>query len=214
VSEGLEFVVHAVLIGIGASLVLDLWTVFLKHCFGIEGLGYRMWAAGSATCREGGFFMTTSQGASAGGEAIIGWGAHFATGVIYAAVLLGLVGLDWARQPTLLPALIVGLATVVAPLFIMQPGTGAGIAASKMPQPNVAACAASCPRGFRVRPLSLRTAVSAADSPVNRVRRSRGQCPFRIKSAPLLDARSPNDRRSASLFRGPGRDILQSASVR
>jgi Protein of unknown function (DUF2938) len=34
--------------------------------------------------------------------------------------------------------LIVGLLTLVAPFFIMQPGMGAGIAASKTPNPNVA----------------------------------------------------------------------------
>lgn len=38
---------------------------------------------------------------------------------------------DWARRPTLLPALIVGLATAVAPPLIMQPGMGLGIAASR-----------------------------------------------------------------------------------
>ena len=48
---------------------------------------------------------------------------------------LVLWGLEWARPPTWLPALIVGLATVVAQFFIMQPGMGAGIAASKTPNP-------------------------------------------------------------------------------
>jgi hypothetical protein len=34
--------------------------------------------------------------------------------------------------------LIVGLPTLLAPFFIMQPGIGARIAASKTPNPNVA----------------------------------------------------------------------------
>jgi hypothetical protein len=34
--------------------------------------------------------------------------------------------------------LIVGLATVVAPFFVMQPAMGLGIAASKTPNPKVA----------------------------------------------------------------------------
>ncbi|MNT97543.1 hypothetical protein D3C72_2398910 [compost metagenome] len=41
-------------------------------------------------------------------------------------------------RPTLAPALIVGLATVAAPFFLMQPGMGAGIAASKTPNPHIA----------------------------------------------------------------------------
>ncbi|OVZ64709.1 hypothetical protein CDO44_00395 [Pigmentiphaga sp. NML080357] len=36
------------------------------------------------------------------------------------------------------PALALGVATVVAPFFILQPGLGAGIAASKTPRPNAA----------------------------------------------------------------------------
>jgi hypothetical protein len=72
------------------------------------------------------------------GELIIGWGAHYAIGITFAALLLAIWGLDWARHPTPLPALIVALVTLVAPFFIMQPGMGAGIAASKTPNPNVA----------------------------------------------------------------------------
>ena len=39
-------------------------------------------------------------------------------------------------QPTAGPALALGIATVVAPFFVLQPGMGAGIAASKTPNPN------------------------------------------------------------------------------
>jgi hypothetical protein len=138
VSEGLEFVVRAVLLGIGASLVLDLWTVIRERCFGIQRQSYRMVGRWIGHMLRGRFRHDDIGEAQAlAGEAIIGWGAHFATGIMFAAVLLGLVGLDWARQPTLLPALILGLVTVVVPLFIQQPGMGAGIAASKTPQPNV-----------------------------------------------------------------------------
>jgi hypothetical protein len=38
-------------------------------------------------------------------------------------------------QPTLAPALIVGLGSIVVPFFIMQPGLGAGVAASRTPKP-------------------------------------------------------------------------------
>jgi len=36
------------------------------------------------------------------------------------------------------PALAVGIGTVAAPFFLMQPGMGAGIAASRTPRPNAA----------------------------------------------------------------------------
>ena len=53
----------------------------------------------------------------------------------FAALLLAVFGVEWARKPTLLPALIIGIVTVVAPLFILQPALGAGIAFSKTPKP-------------------------------------------------------------------------------
>jgi len=39
------------------------------------------------------------------------WVAHDATGVAFALVLLA----DWPRSPTILPALTLGVATIVAP---------------------------------------------------------------------------------------------------
>jgi len=53
-------------------------------------------------------------------------------------MLLGVVGEPWTAQPTLAPALLFGILSVAAPFFILQPGMGAGIAASKTPRPNTA----------------------------------------------------------------------------
>jgi hypothetical protein len=39
---------------------------------------------------------------------------------------------------SLRPALLVGIVTVAAPFLVMQPGMGAGIAASRTPKPAVA----------------------------------------------------------------------------
>ena len=71
-------------------------------------------------------------------EAAIGWIAHYAIGVVFAALLLRIAGPQWAQHPTFLPALLVGIGTVAAPFFILQPGMGAGIAASRTPNPPVA----------------------------------------------------------------------------
>jgi hypothetical protein len=43
--------------------------------------------------------------------------------------------LEWARSPSVLPALVIGIATVIAPLVILQPAMGAGIASWKTPRP-------------------------------------------------------------------------------
>ena len=50
-----------------------------------------------------------------------------------ATAVIDVRGLDWARDPTIAPALIVGMATVAAPLPLMQPGMDAGVAASRTP---------------------------------------------------------------------------------
>lgn len=68
-------------------------------------------------------------------EAHLGWAAHYAIGIALAALLLGTSGVAWARAPSVGPALAVGLVTVVAPLFILQPGMGAGIASSRTARP-------------------------------------------------------------------------------
>jgi hypothetical protein len=72
------------------------------------------------------------------GELLIGWTAHYAIGIAFAAALLAIYGLDWACRPTIGPALIVGIGSVAAPFLLMQPGMGAGIAASRTPNPSAA----------------------------------------------------------------------------
>ena len=49
------------------------------------------------------------------GEMLIGWSAHYGIGVTFSALLLSTSGLQWARSPSLIPALVVGVVTVLAP---------------------------------------------------------------------------------------------------
>jgi hypothetical protein len=66
---------------------------------------------------------------------LLGWTVHYVIGIVFDAVLVLSQGVEWARAPTLLAALCTGILTVVAPLFILQPAMGAGIAASRTPRP-------------------------------------------------------------------------------
>ena len=67
---------------------------------------------------------------------------HYAIGVIFALSLVLLASPRWLQEPTLLPAMALGLAIVAlplfVPLFVMQPSFGLGIAASKTPNPTQA----------------------------------------------------------------------------
>ena len=71
-------------------------------------------------------------------ECTVGWTAHYAIGVVFALVFVALVSGDWLVRPTLMPALLYGIGTVVFPFFIMQPSFGLGIASSKAPNPTQA----------------------------------------------------------------------------
>jgi hypothetical protein len=72
------------------------------------------------------------------GERVIGWVAHYLIGIAFAALLPVVWGPGWIDAPTLAPALVVGIGTVAAPFLLMQPGMGAGIAASRTPRPAAA----------------------------------------------------------------------------
>lgn len=138
-NSALDFTLRAVAIGVGATAVMDLWALFLKRMFGISPLDYAWVGRWIGHFREGRFAHSTiARAAAVPGEAAVGWGAHYATGIVFAALLLAIAGPNWAQNPTPLPAVIVGVGTVVAPFFLMQPAFGFGIAASRTPKPRVA----------------------------------------------------------------------------
>jgi hypothetical protein len=57
---------------------------------------------------------------------------------VFALVLVALISHDWLARPTVVPALLFGIGTVVFPFFVLQPSLGLGIAASRTPHPNQA----------------------------------------------------------------------------
>jgi hypothetical protein len=135
----MEFAVRATLIGVGATAVMDLWAVLLRRLFGITSLNFAMVGRWLGHLPRGRFVhQSIAQATPVRGELLIGWIAHYAIGILFASLLLAICGLDWARRPSLGPAVAVGLVTVIAPFFLMQPGMGLGVAASKTPKPNVA----------------------------------------------------------------------------
>ncbi|MHC1948403.1 DUF2938 domain-containing protein [Bradyrhizobium sp. UFLA06-06] len=134
--EAEEFVASAVLIGTGATVVMDIWGMVRKRLLGTPSLDYALvgrWL-GHLVC---GRLRHDRIAASpqVAGERVIGWGAHYLIGIGFAGVLLAMFGLDWVRQPTIAPALMVGIGSVAAPFLVMQPAMGAGIAASRTPRP-------------------------------------------------------------------------------
>lgn len=134
-SNNVETVVRIVLIGVGATIVMDVWASILRRV-GIPSLNFALLGRWIGHLREGRFVHASiAKSPPVRGERILGWSAHYAIGISFAALLVSTFGLAWARTPSLPPALLIGIATVGAPLFILQPALGAGIASSKTPTP-------------------------------------------------------------------------------
>jgi hypothetical protein len=139
VAEAFEAILRVLLIGVGATALLDLWSVLAVRAYGAPAPNWALVGRWIGHFPKGQFVQTNIALASpVRGELAIGWWVHYAIGIVYAAMLVGLWGLDWVRHPTLLPALIFGWLTLAAPFFIMQPGMGSGIAASRTPDPTAA----------------------------------------------------------------------------
>jgi hypothetical protein len=129
----------AIAIGIGATLVMDLWNLLLKRTFSIPSLNY-CWLGRWVRHMPGGILRHASIAAAPQKplECTVGWIAHYTIGVAFALVFVVLTSGDWLARPTVLPALLYGIGTVVFPFFIMQPSFGLGMAASRTPNPTQA----------------------------------------------------------------------------
>ena len=133
-----EFVTSAAFIGAGATLPMDLWGAFRRRFFSIRPLDLKLLGRWFGYMPRGRFIHDDiTRAEPVKGEAVIGWVAHYGIGCAFAALLLAICGLDWTSRPTPLPALLVGLGTVAAPFFFMQPGFGAGIAGSRTQDPGL-----------------------------------------------------------------------------
>lgn len=129
----------ALAIGVGATAVMDVWAVALKRFWCIPSLNLAMVGRWLGHLPRGTFtHVNIAQAAPVRDEAVLGWTAHYLIGVLFAAMLLALVGDQWVQAPTFAPALLAGLVSVAAPFCILQPGMGAGLAASKTPHPAAA----------------------------------------------------------------------------
>ena len=126
---------NIVLIGCGATAVMDLWVSLLRR-MGVQTLNFAFVGRWVGHMARGRFVHAAIREARpVAGELALGWFTHYAIGVLFAGVLVAFAGPNWMSNPTIGPALAVGIGTVVAPLFIMQPAMGSGFAASRTPAP-------------------------------------------------------------------------------
>jgi hypothetical protein len=129
----------AIVVGLGATLFMDLWALFLKRAFSIPLANYCLVGRWLRHMPEGTFMHTNIAAASPKrSECTVGWVAHYIIGTVYALLLIALVSHSWLTRPTLSPAMLFGIGSVLVPFLIMQPSFGLGIAASRTPNPTQA----------------------------------------------------------------------------
>lgn len=131
-----EIIVRVIVLGIAATLVMDLWALLRRRCFGIASLDYALVGRWLGHMRQGRFHHPAiGKAQPVRGECLLGWSCHYLIGVIFAALFVAVIGPQWLGQPTLVPALVLGAISVSAPLLLMQPAFGMGLAASRTPYP-------------------------------------------------------------------------------
>ena len=131
-----SYIVGAIVVGLGATLIMDLWNLFLKRAFGIPSLSYCLLGRWLRHMPSGTFRHASINAAPQKRfECKVGWIAHYTIGVVFALVLVALSSGSWLARPSFLIALLYGIGTVAFPFFIMQPSLGLGIAASRTPKP-------------------------------------------------------------------------------
>jgi hypothetical protein len=129
----------AVATGVGATLVMDLWNLFLKRAFSIQSLNYCLLGRWVRHLPEGTLRHASIAAAPPKPlECPVGWVAHYSIGIVLALGFVVLASADWLARPTLLPALLYGTVTVVFPFLLLQPSFGLGVAASRTPKPSQA----------------------------------------------------------------------------
>jgi cytochrome b561 len=130
------YFVGAIVVGLGATLFMDLWALLLKRAFSIPSANYCLVGRWICHMPLGTFrHASIATAPQKRAECPVGWIAHYVVGTIYALVLVAIVSGSWLAQPTMLPAILFGIGSVLVPYLIMQPSFGLGIAASRAPQP-------------------------------------------------------------------------------
>jgi len=127
------------LIGAGATAFMDVCALLRHWLRGTSLPDYGLVGRWCYHVAHGRFHHASIVAAArVRGERVIGWSVHYLVGIAFAFTLLVLWGIEWARRPTVGPALIVGVGSVAAPFLVMQPAMGAGIASRRTPHPAAA----------------------------------------------------------------------------
>ncbi len=137
--ESLIHVVAAAFVGVGATVVLDIYALLLQQFFGVPMTNWAMVGRWVGLMPRGRFVQPClAQADMVSGELALGWVVHYLIGAGYGLALAMIYGVGWFLSPSLGEPVLLSLVLLVLPFFVMMPGMGMGIAASRTPTPNIA----------------------------------------------------------------------------
>ncbi|MFG6511154.1 DUF2938 family protein [Sulfitobacter sp. 916] len=135
----LQILISATLVGIVGTLIFDAVMAFMARFLGYTATNWRMVGRWMGHMPNGQFIQRNLKDAKPiPGENIMGWSFHYAIGIGYGVLLALIWGADWFADPQLAQPMSLSIALLVLPYFIMMPGMGLGIAASRAPSPIIA----------------------------------------------------------------------------
>jgi hypothetical protein len=131
-----EAIWRGVAMGIGGTVFMDIWAIILHRFFHQSAPNWGPVGRWFWHLPKGKVFHDTIATSSAyDHEVALGWVSHYAVGVAY-GIILALVAPDgWFAAPSFILPWVIGILTVAAGWFLLQPGLGIGWAASKTPNP-------------------------------------------------------------------------------
>ena len=125
-----------ILIGLIATVIMDLWNLVLYFTFGIS-LDWSLMGRWIGNIFQGNFFLYGLKNAPAiKNEALIGWLVHYTIGTVYGICFLLFCYKVIHRRPGFIYALIVALVFMVMPFLVYQPAVGMGYFSSHASDPN------------------------------------------------------------------------------
>jgi hypothetical protein len=137
IDNGMEEAVRTLVMGILATIAIDIWTTFANKVLKLPRTNWAMVGRWIGHIPSGRFTHDPiSASPPVQHELLIGWVFHYAIGVAYAALYVVYVVAVREGMPTLASAWIFGAITILSPWFVMQPALGLGFLAARAPQPN------------------------------------------------------------------------------
>jgi hypothetical protein len=125
VMDTADIILRAALVGIGGTIVLDLYAFLMQRMFGVP-TNWKMVGRWLGRMSKGEFVQTNiGQAEPVPGEHALGWTFHYVIGIAYGLLLVAIWGAGWLRQPGIAEPLILAFAARPA-LFRDDAGHGYG----------------------------------------------------------------------------------------